>query len=329
MGKNLETIKDSTRLRGQSVFVVGAGRSGLAAVRLLTELGAYVTLVEEREELSDFASDTIHGLRPEPMIKTGAFDEDTFAGASLIVLSPGVAVRKIAHTLHGISPDEIISELELGTWFVDQPMAAITGTNGKTTTTMVLTEMLKTAGKKVFTGGNIGTPLCEYFLSDEPADVIVLETSSFQLQNCHTFAPDAALILNFAPDHMDYHEDMDEYLDAKLKIFENQKSDQLAVIPEKMADTFAGRKFTEAKIISYKAEGIFKAPHLHGVHNQENVEGAWLLAQYLGVTKADAAKAVYNFCPPAHRLENVGEKNSILFVDDSKATTLDAMEVAV
>jgi UDP-N-acetylmuramoylalanine--D-glutamate ligase len=223
----------------------------------------------------------------------------------------------------------MVAELELASWFIEAPILAVTGSNGKTTTTTLISEILEKSGRRVFTGGNIGVPLCEYLLDMEPAEILVLEVSSFQLQNCRLFKPHVGLFLNFAANHLDYHEDLDEYLDAKLHLFSRMTADDTALLHESLHPLLDGRTFTGAHIEWFGPTDRFTAPHLLGAHNRSNVEAAWQAVKRFGVTEEQAAEAIRDFRPLPHRIEPVAEKNGVLYVNDSKATTLDAAEAAV
>ncbi len=239
--------------------IVGAGRSGLAAARLLRALGASVRVVDEK---TDLGNSILEGLGPDARLMTGPLDKEKFEDADIIVVSPGVPVRKIREVVPDFPERKIISELELSSWFADEPIIAITGTNGKTTTTSLISHVLEYAGKKVFTGGNIGTPLSEYILSRESCEALILEVSSFQLQNCRLFKPDAAILLNISANHLDYHLDMAEYLEAKLNIFSRQTAEDLAIVPADMRDELGGRNFTRAHIKWFDGKG--SGPHGSG-----------------------------------------------------------------
>jgi UDP-N-acetylmuramoylalanine--D-glutamate ligase len=318
----------SDQLRGHLAVVVGAGASGRAAARLLCRLGATVRLLEKKaeaatDELRREADATGYELR------LGEHGPTDFAGANLVVPSPGVRAANLAPVLLDCPTAQIVSELELASWFTDIPIIAVTGTNGKTTTVMLVSHLLEAAGRTVFTGGNIGTPLAEYVLAGNPADVAVLEVSSFQLQLVKSFRPRVALLLNFSPNHLDWHADLDEYLDAKLNIFAAQRPEDTAILPVDMRETLAGRRFTRAAITWFSSLGRFSCPRLHGAHNQENMEAAYLACQAFGVTEEQAKAAFADFVPAPHRLQIIGEKGGVLFVDDSKATTVTAMEAAI
>ncbi|MCM0756658.1 UDP-N-acetylmuramoyl-L-alanine--D-glutamate ligase [Desulfovibrio aminophilus] len=314
------------RLRGKRAVVVGAGKSGLAAARLLLEAGARVALADAKPEISAEVLGDLAG-RLDPRL--GAHTPEQFRDADLVVLSPGVPAKKIAAALAPVAPENVVAELEFASWFLEAPILAVTGTNGKTTTTTLISKMLEDAGKTVFTGGNIGTPLCEFILQGGRADVVVLEVSSFQLQNCRTFKPRVAMLLNFAPNHLDYHADMEEYLSAKLNLFARMDEDGTAILPEAMRAELSARRFTRARMVWFAPTDRFPAPHLHGAHNRANVEAAWQAVRLFGVGEESARATAADFLPLAHRLQTVAEKNGVLYVDDSKSTTLDSTAAAV
>lgn len=310
------------QFRGHKAVVLGGGASGVAAARLLVRLGADVTLLE-RNETNAAALPHDLGFR----VIGGEHQAQDLAGAGLVVLSPGIARAKVASLL----PDgaQVISELELGSWFVSEPMVAITGTNGKTTTTTLISRILERNGRSVFTGGNIGTPLCEYVLSEVKADVLVLEVSSFQLQNSPSFRPNVGVFLNFSANHLDYHATMDEYLDAKLTMFAHMHASDLAVVPLAMKDVLEGRNFTRAGRVYFVASSRFDCPGLPGEHNRENLEAAYLACRYFGLTPEDVQHGIEGFSSLPHRLEAVAEHGNVVFVDDSKSTTIDSMIAAL
>lgn len=316
------------QLRGHQAVVVGAGASGRAAARLLSRLGASVRFLEKNPKaVSDAFRAEADGAGYD--LRLGEHGPADFAGADLVVLSPGIRAAGLAGALAACPGAQVLSELELASWFVDAPIVAVTGSNGKTTTVMLISHLLEAAGHKVFTGGNIGTPLAEYVLADDPADVVVVEASSFQLQLVKTFRPRVAVLLNFAPNHLDWHADLEEYLSAKLKIFAAQRPEDEALAPEDLRSLLAGRPFTRAAVTWFASTGRFSCPRLAGVHNQHNMEAAFLACRSFGLTEELARTAFAGFIPAPHRLQILGEKRGVLFVDDSKATTVAAMEAAI
>jgi UDP-N-acetylmuramoylalanine--D-glutamate ligase len=310
------------QLRGHTAVVLGAGSSGIAAARLLVRLGACVRLLEKSEAVAaSIPSD--QGFA----VKGGEHRPEDFAGADLVVLSPGIARARVAALLPAGA--QVVSELELASWFVSEPVIAVTGTNGKTTTTTLIGRILERNGRSVFVGGNIGTPLSEYVMGGMPADILVLEVSSFQLQNSPSFHPRVGVLLNFSANHLDYHETMEEYLDAKLSMFAHMDSRDLAVVPLSMKDELEGRAFTRANRVFFVASRRFDCPGLPGEHNRENMEAAFLACRHFGLTEDDVRRGIEGFSSLPHRLEAVAEHGDIAFVDDSKSTTIDSMIAAL
>ena len=326
MNRIVRNFIDQRILSDKQSVVVGTGKSGLAAARLLDTLGARVRIVDRNEDVTE---DALGALAGKAELITGRHEKAHFADADIIVFSPGVPVKKLAPVLEGIPARKIVAELEFASWFIEAPVLAVTGSNGKTTTTTLISAILEQAGRRVFTGGNIGVPLCEYLLDMEPAEIIVLEVSSFQLQNCHMFKPHVGLFLNFSANHLDYHEDMDEYLDAKLNLFGRMTRDDTALLHESLRPLLEDRSFTGAKIRWFGPTERFEAPHLPGEHNRSNIEAAWQAVKRFGIRKEQAAETIRNFRSLTHRIEPVAEKRGVLYVNDSKATTLDAALAAV
>lgn len=314
---------DLTQLEGFRAVVVGAQRSGLAAARFLAAHGARVSLLDRREDL-DLSAEGLDGVD----IVLGPHTPEMFEGADLVVPSPGADVRKI-EAMAAVPTERIIAEMELGYANTDIPVLAVTGTNGKTTTTLLCKAMLEAAGKTVFAGGNLGTPLTEFLLEDGKADALVLEISSFQLMHCRDFRPAAAIMLNFSGNHLDWHESMEEYLDAKLRLFANQTSGDVAVLGDSLRQLLADREFTEAQIVWSQCTERFQSPTLPGEHNCANAEAAWQAVKHFGVSMEQATKAVREFPAQPHRIETVGEKGGVTFVNDTKATTFEAVAAAV
>lgn len=312
---------------GELAVVVGAGSSGIAAARLLRMLGAWVRLVDRNE------ADVPPDLRAHLEIFCGPHAPEHFSGASLVVASPGVPLSVLEPVLNQAGKAPLIAEMELALRYIREPIIAVTGTSGKTTTASIAAAMLEAAGKKVFLGGNIGTPLSEYVVrsAEDPArraDVLVLEASSFQLQGSAHLHPRAAVILNLSPNHLDHHKDMAEYSEAKFRIFALQTEDDLALLPESLAEEYKRRGF-KGRLQCFGPGGRFPRTRLLGRHNTANTEAAYLACQEFGVSESDAARAVAAFTPLPHRLEPLGEINGVRYVNDTKSTTVDAMRVAL
>ncbi|MBG0775072.1 MAG: UDP-N-acetylmuramoyl-L-alanine--D-glutamate ligase [Desulfovibrionaceae bacterium] len=313
---------------GKTAVVVGAGGSGRAAARLLGELGAHVRVLDR--DLAHLPDD-FKALAAERGFELagGAHRAEHFDGADLVIMSPGVPVAAITPLLAERGRPEIIGELELAARLVTEPIIAVTGTNGKTTTVTLAARILASVGRKVFLGGNVGTPLCEYVLTGDRADCLVLEVSSFQLQTSVTFKPWVGVLLNFSPNHLDYHADMDEYLDAKLKLFANQEEHELAVLPAAQRELLEPRLATRARVVWYAPQQRFHSAGLTGAHNQANMEAAYQACRYLGVTECEAQIALGAVEAMPNRLERVVETNGVLFVNDTKATTVEAVAAAL
>ncbi len=276
---------------GDLAVVVGAGVSGVAAARLLHRMGARVRLLDRSRERipADFAA-WAAGEGVE--IVCGEHAPEHFAGARLVVPSPGVAAAVIRKFLPAEDAPDIMAETELA-WrqLSGEPVIGVTGTSGKTTTTSLCSAMLREQGLRVFTGGNIGTPLSEYVLSGERADVVVLELSSFQLQTCSLLRPRVAILLNISENHLDFHKDMEEYVSAKMRLFANQTAEDVAILQEGM-DDLAHRYGLAARIEHYAVTERFPDMQLMGPHNRANAEAAWLACREFGVSEEAAARAV-------------------------------------
>ncbi len=324
-------ISRGRRVReGDLAVVVGAGRSGRAATELLLRQKARVRLLErnagalEPEELSALKTKGVE-------VRLGEHSADDFTGAAFVVPSPGMPVISLASYLPaGKCAPEVIAEMELAWRYLDaEPVIAVTGTSGKTTTASLAASMLQAQGYSVFLGGNIGTPLSEYVLSGRKADALVIEISSFQLQACSTFCPRVAILLNISPNHLDYHKDMAEYTEAKFRLFRCQDENDLAVIGRDLEPVAARYGIKARKVWIDGAEGTFSRCGLLGGHNLFNAEAAWQACRFFGVSRENAARAVADFKPLPNRLEKVREHRGVLYVNDSKCTTVSALEVAL
>lgn len=323
----LEKIRGIKPAKNDLVAVVGAGRSGLGAARLLQKNGVKVRLLDKNEAaLTKEQQAELKTLGVE--IKLGPHEKKDFFGARFIIPSPGMPIASLSEFVE--YPDAIImSEMELAWRFLDnEPVLAVTGTSGKTTTASLAASMLKYQGYTVFLGGNIGTPLSEYVLSGRKADVIVLEASSFQLQGCTTFCPRVGILLNISANHLDYHKDMAEYEEAKFRLFRCQDENDLAIFTHGLED-LAASFHVKSRKLWIEDVGRFPDMVLRGAHNALNAEAAWQGARFFGVSQENAAKAVAAFQPLPHRLETVAQINGVTYINDSKCTTLAALKVAL
>ncbi|MDR3357822.1 MAG: UDP-N-acetylmuramoyl-L-alanine--D-glutamate ligase [Desulfovibrio sp.] len=316
---------------GELAVVVGAGRSGLAAARLLAGRGGRVRLLEHdaaavpagiKARLDELGIELVVGEhRPEH-----------FENSAFIVPSPGIPASRLERFV-GVEKrtkrPEILAETELAWRYLDgEPVLAVTGTSGKTTTASLAAAMLQAQGYTVFLGGNIGTPLSEYLLSGRHADVLVLELSSFQLQTCSTFHPRVGVLLNISSNHLDYHEDMREYVEAKFRLFRCQEEGDLAVLGAELKP-LAGDFRLQARQIYVENKGRFTKCRLLGPHNKVNMEAAWQACRFFGVREDKAGAAVAGFRPLPHRLEIVRRHRSVTYINDSKCTTVAALRVAL
>lgn len=325
----LEKMRGRRIQIGELAVVVGAGRSGRAAARLLSREGARVRLLDRNAAaLSPEQTASLRKLGVD--VRLGEHSPEQFEHAAFVVPSPGMPAAKLRQYLgHGQGAPEVLAEMELAWRYLnDEPVLAVTGTSGKTTTASLAAAMLQAQGYTVFLGGNIGTPLSEYVLSERKADVLVLEISSFQLQTCSTFCPRAGVLLNITPNHLDYHKDMAEYQEAKFRLFRCQDEGDLAILGEDLKDLARGFNL-RARQVWVRESGRFAKGRLLGAHNKFNEEAAWQACRFFGVSEANAARAVARFAPLPHRLELVREHGGVLYVNDSKCTTVSSLEVAL
>ncbi|MDR3319985.1 MAG: UDP-N-acetylmuramoyl-L-alanine--D-glutamate ligase [Desulfovibrio sp.] len=327
----LDNIHGRRMYLDELAVVVGAGRSGLAAAHLLAREGARVRLLEHNAAaVSDQARTQLGNLGIQLIV--GEHKPWHFENAVIVVPSPGIPVSKLTpftSAENKAKQPEIIAEIELAWRCLDgEPVLAVTGTSGKTTTASLAAAMLQTQGYTVFLGGNIGTPLSEYLLAGRKADVLVLEISSFQLQTCSTFCPRVGILLNISSNHLDYHKNMREYIEAKFRLFRCQKNMDMAILGEELkplADVF----HLQASRIYIEDSGRFTKCHLLGAHNRLNMEAAWQACHFFGVNEDNSRAAAVHFAPLPHRLEIVRKHKGITYINDSKCTTTAALKVAL
>jgi len=337
-------------LSGKRVLVVGLGRTGIDTVRFLARRGAEIVATDEKpaSELQE-AFAALAEVRHRFTFSAGVAAAGP--GIDLVVPSPGVAPSNGILTGAVKRGIPVMSELELAGRFLRRPMIAITGTNGKTTTTTLVGEIMKKAGKKVFVGGNIGCPLIGFVDGKQEAEYAVVEVSSFQLQWTRRFRPDVAVLLNVTPDHVDYHGSFADYRRVKERIFENQTARDRAVLNAGDPLTAGLSARLAAEIACFSASGkvrrgmfpdrgnlvhcrgpedaeevypldIIRIP---GAHNLENVMAAIMVSRVSGCSREAIIQAVQGFRGIAHRIEFAGEKGGIAFYDDSKATNVGAV----
>jgi len=333
------------RYKNQNIAVLGAGLSGSAAALLLRSEGAQVTVLDSAEK-KNLLKSTIDNLRAQNVrVICGAAADAAATTYHMAVLSPGIdpASRLVRNfSSRGI---DIIGELELGWRFCEKiPVIAVTGTNGKTTTTELLVQTLNACGQRTIACGNIGKPLSEVVREKQSFDVLTVEVSSFQLETIRTFHPSVSLWLNFAPDHLDRYRSVAEYRAAKLRIFENQTNADVAVVNaiEKIPDirsrtiTFSayanGGDFRVSEgAILYHDESVLRLADtkLRGLHNIENLMATLAVGMARGLSFEQMVPPLSAYEPRPHRCEFVREVNGVAYVNDSKATNLDAVEKAL
>jgi len=343
------------RYSNQSVAVLGAGLSGAAAALLLKAEGANVTVLDSADE-NKLLKSTIDNLRAQNIrvICGQAADQDS-GKYDFVVSSPGInPASALARNFSARSPrDEsirsaakidIIGELELGWRSCETPVIAVTGTNGKTTTTELLAQMLNDCGQETIACGNIGKPLSEVAREKTKYDVLTVEVSSFQLETIQTFHPSIALWLNFAPDHLDRYRSVAEYRAAKLRLFENQTADDVAIVnaveslPELRAHKVTFSAYTNradfrlaegAIVFENKPVLRLNQTKLRGSHNIENLMATLAAGHARGLAFEKMVPPLCAYEPKPHRCEFVRQIGGVDYINDSKATNLDAVEKAL
>jgi len=342
---------------GRRVLVVGLGKSGLAAVKLLKKMGAEVT-VSEGGGRDKIAPETLvwleeHGV----LLESGGHSHQFFEAAEVIVVSPGVPLELPDLVRARKLGVPILGELGLAASLVATPIIAVTGTNGKSTVTELLGEMFRAAERQVFVGGNLGTPLADYLLDRQDAELLILEVSSYQLDTAPGFAPEVGVLLNISPDHLDRYPDYESYAASKFSIFSGQRATATAVLnaddPEITSRLrrypIPARAFffgngavqggsgarivgeeiivtgfgAEKEIYSLSETSLGLEPNLH------NAAAAILGARLLDCPAEAVRRALVSFRPLDHRLALVAEVDGVQYFDDSKATNIGAVAAAL
>jgi UDP-N-acetylmuramoylalanine--D-glutamate ligase len=335
-------------LNGKRVLVVGLGRSGVASALFLKSRGARVTVSDSKSE--DQLTEEIPALLDQGItVETGGHGERTFQNQDLIVVSPGVPADAEPIRQARALGQLVIGEIELASEFLQGKIVAITGSNGKTTTTTLTGEVLAACDLKTLVGGNIGTPAISLVDKAVPQTITVLEVSSFQLETIRSFRPKIAVVLNVTPDHLDRHRTFEAYVNAKARIFENQQADDFAVLNADDPACLELGTRTQAKVLWFsckqeveqgafarKGEIVFRREGsdeqimaigeipLKGAHNLENVLAAICCGVLLSCDGAKIRTAVRDFKAVEHRLEYVATVRGVEYYNDSKATNVDA-----
>ncbi|HHX23423.1 MAG TPA: UDP-N-acetylmuramoyl-L-alanine--D-glutamate ligase [Thermoanaerobacterales bacterium] len=338
-------------IKGKNVLILGLARSGIAAAIELIGLGAKVTASDMKPEKEIKDADLLksHGVN----IACGGHPLTLLNNCDLIVLSPGVPsdIKILDEARKRDIP--IISELELGYWYCKAPIIAVTGTNGKTTTTTLIGEILKNDGKNITLAGNIGIPLVREVEKAENKDFLVVEVSSFQLENIMHFKPKISVILNISEDHLNRHKTFENYIETKAKIFENQTEEDYAILnyDDPIVRSLIKRIKCKTYLFSRKEEirgayvkngvivirengkiyPVLKAEELgiKGSHNLENSLAAACVAWILRTNLNNLAETLKEFRGVEHRLEFVANIGGIKYINDSKATNPDAAQKAI
>jgi UDP-N-acetylmuramoylalanine--D-glutamate ligase len=344
----------SANFSGRKILVVGLGISGLWTVRWLMKQGARVTVSDLRAE-SDLDPRWCRELHDSGVtLETGGHSVETFMGSEAIIISPGVPsdMKLLRDAARDGIP--VFGELELAGRVVDTPIIGVTGTNGKSTVTDLLGQLLEAGNIPAFVGGNIGTPLMAYACDPRPADYAVIEVSSFQLDTAETFCPFLSVILNVSPDHLDRYQNYEAYVRSKLSIFRNQGPGHYVVLNGEDPILSSVEPPTGVAVLRYGSgrqgrsgaflEGDYLVASLDGDrhfrfstasyrlpgrHNLENLMAVVLAGLVVGLEPSVIQKAVGQFQALSHRLEPVAELGGILVYDDSKATNVDAAVRAI
>lgn len=330
------------------ILIVGLGASGVAVARFVSRLGKAIGLADEKTEnqlagpLKDLGDIAFTGY-------FGPHRIEDFVKYPLIVVSPGVDIEQPVFREALKSGVRIIGEMELASSFIEEPVIAITGTNGKTTTTSLIGEIFARGKGPVFVGGNIGNPLINYVAEGKKTSAVIVEVSSFQLETIETFRPATSVILNITEDHLDRYRSYDEYKEAKYRVFDNQTENDFAVLKDGLEVVMKGNpKVMRFSVTDELDSGAFykdgrlyvrfggqetswdrSLSPLVGVHNTENILAAALVARIHGISEETIRDSLKAFKGLSHRLEYVRTIRGISFYNDSKATNVDAAKRAL
>ena len=335
-------------LNNKRVLVVGLGKSGVASALFLKSRGARVTVSDSKPE-AELRDEILLLLEHGITVETGGHGERTFRGQDLIVVSPGIPVDAPQLVQARNLGEPVIGEIELAAQFLAGQIVAITGANGKTTTTSLAGEIIASGNFSTLVGGNIGTPAISFVDQAGPSTWTVLEVSSFQLETIVDFRPRVAVILNITPDHLDRHKTFDNYVNAKARIFENQRADDFTILNADDPTTagLAGRTRAQLFWFSRKKEiergALVRGSHIYfrdghsereilplsevslkGGHNLENVLAGVTTGMLVGCQPEQIRHAVRLFKAVEHRLEFVARFAGVDYYNDSKATNVDA-----
>lgn len=334
-------------LSQKNTMVVGLGESGLAVVRFLTARGALVRVNDQRDlaELGAAAAEA-EALGAELVL--GGHPESAFENLDLIVVSPGVPPLAQLEEAERRGA-QVVSEVELASRFLDAPIVAITGTNGKSTVTTLIGQMCNYLDRPIFVGGNLGRPMIEAAGTDAGNErgLVIVELSSFQLERVSEMRAHVALLLNVSADHLDRYPSFEAYAAAKARIFERQRAEDFAILPADAPDLreliedggtlvlFGGRN-GEVRVVNgalTDTQSSLRVPiaelGIRGLHNVANACAAALAARLLGVRESDIASVLREFKGLAHRMQYVSSVGGVEYIDDSKATNVGAAVASI
>ena len=339
-------------LAGASVAVVGLGKTGLSVARFLVGAGAVVTATDALPAAEIKGATELEELGIE--VTPQGYGKGTLGESGLVVVSPGVPLATPVLTDAAAAGNEIISDIELLSRYIDAPIVAVTGTNGKSTTTELISRVLSLTAEDVFVGGNIGTPAIEYL--DGADDMwCLLEVSSYQLEAISAFRPHVAVMLNISEDHLDRYDSFTDYGAAKARLFMNQGAEDYAVInvgDKGVEEALKGRRL-DSRVVPFTSsgeldEGVFLKGDdvvvrlggaekvvplggfkLTGLSNAENIMAALAVAHLAGVSIDNAAATMGGFRGLPHRMELVGKVGGVKYVNDSKGTNVGALAGAL
>lgn len=321
----------------KNVIILGMGKSGQAAYVFLEKKGYPVVGVDADEQ-------TVHKLSKEGWRVSSFENLDHY---DTVVVSPGIPPSDKLYAEARLKKKKIIGEAELAFQQAEQTCVAITGTNGKTTVTLLVAHLLNASGKKARALGNVGEPLTTYFLNPNPEEIIVAELSSYQLETMETKVFNAAVVLNITPDHLDRYVSMEEYALAKCRLERCMKVEESLYVNTQILKeygsmlksnyrTFGSQSgaylWTDKSLVKVLDKVEYSLPHTYrelGMHESENVLAAWAICRELGVDKESFLAGLGTFQKPAHRIEFVKDIEGVLYYDDSKGTNIDATMKAV
>ena len=306
-------MRNSEYFKNKKVTIVGLARSGVACANLLYRLGAIVNVTDIKDDLSSRQACT-KLCSGEIKVELGSHSQNLIKQADLVVISPGVPMDSLCVNWAKEFNKLLISEIEVASILCPAQIIAVTGSNGKTTVTTLIGNLLMAAQKKVFVCGNIGNPFCAQVEKMSQSDFVVLEVSSFQLETIKDFKPKIAIILNLTPNHLDRYNNLQEYLDAKKRIFMNQDCNDFLVLNAIDSVLSAVVSTAKSKVIFFSKEGEFNP----------NQSAVIAVGRILGMDLPQMQKVFQEFKGIQHRLEEVAEINGVRFINNSKATTADS-----